>query len=58
MTTVYFVRHAESDSSIRNAMTRLLTPKGLQDRKKSSTSWKGSILTQYCPVHTSAQWIL
>lgn len=34
MTTVYFVRHAESDSSIRNAMTRPLTPKGLQDRKK------------------------
>lgn len=60
ITTVYFIRHAESDSSIRNAMTRPLTPKGLQDRKKIIDFLEGQHIDAvlYCPVHTSAQWIL
>ena len=33
MTTVYFVRHAESDASFRDQRTRPLTEKGLVDRK-------------------------
>ena len=33
MTTVYFVRHAESDSSIHNALLRPLTEKGVTDCK-------------------------
>lgn len=32
MTTVYFVRHAESDHSVHDEMNRPLTKKGLQDR--------------------------
>ena len=32
MTTVYFIRHAESDISVRDPQTRPLTPKGLKDR--------------------------
>lgn len=32
MTTVYFIRHAQSDSSVYDPMTRPLTPKGLNDR--------------------------
>jgi len=33
MTTVYFIRHAESDNSIRDGRLRPLTEKGLTDRK-------------------------
>ena len=32
MTTVYFIKHAESDNSVRNGRIRPLTPKGLYDR--------------------------
>lgn len=32
MTTVYFIRHAQSDSSIHNPFLRPLTEKGLRDR--------------------------
>lgn len=32
MTTVYFVRHAESDISVHDDRSRPLTPKGLTDR--------------------------
>ena len=31
-TTVYFVRHAQSDNSVKDEMTRPLTPKGMEDR--------------------------
>jgi len=31
MTTVYFIRHAESDTSVRDPLTRPLTAKGLAD---------------------------
>ena len=31
MTTVYFVRHAQSDGSVLDARTRPLTPKGQKD---------------------------
>ncbi len=31
-TTVYFVRHAQSDNSVKDEMTRPLTEKGMQDR--------------------------
>lgn len=31
-TTVYFVRHAQSDNAIKNEMTRPLTEKGMDDR--------------------------
>ena len=33
MTTVYFIRHAESDASVRDGRIRPLTEKGLADRK-------------------------
>ena len=33
MTTVYFIRHAESDYSVRDPMSRPLTEKGLSDRQ-------------------------
>jgi 2,3-bisphosphoglycerate-dependent phosphoglycerate mutase len=33
MTTVYFIRHAEADNSIRDGRIRPLTDKGLTDRK-------------------------
>jgi len=33
MTTVYFVRHAEADNTIRDGRIRPLTEKGLADRK-------------------------
>jgi len=33
MTTVYFIRHAESDVSVRDPLTRPLTAKGLADRR-------------------------
>ena len=33
MTTVYFIRHAESDMSVRDAASRPLTPKGMADRR-------------------------
>lgn len=36
MTTVYFVRHAQPDLSVHDDLTRPLTEKGLQDRKKSN----------------------
>ncbi|MCL1823726.1 MAG: histidine phosphatase family protein [Oscillospiraceae bacterium] len=32
MTTIYFIRHAQSDYSVRDAQTRPLTEKGLADR--------------------------
>lgn len=32
MTTVYFIRHAQSDSSVHDPFLRLLTEKGLRDR--------------------------
>lgn len=32
MTTVYFIRHAQSDSSIHDPILRPLTEKGLRDR--------------------------
>ena len=32
MTTVYFIRHAESDTSIRDGRIRPLTPKGFSSR--------------------------
>ena len=32
MTTVYFIRHAQADYSIRDSRVRPLTPKGLKDR--------------------------
>jgi 2,3-bisphosphoglycerate-dependent phosphoglycerate mutase len=31
MTTVYFVRHAEADNSVRDGRTRPLTDKGMND---------------------------
>lgn len=37
MTTIYFVRHAESDSSIRDGKVRPLTKKGLEDAKNLVT---------------------
>ena len=33
MTTVYFVRHAQSDFAVRDDQTRPLTEKGLRDRR-------------------------
>jgi len=33
MTAVYFIRHAESDTSVRDPLTRPLTAKGLADRR-------------------------
>lgn len=33
MTTIYFVRHAESNLSNHDDKTRELSPKGLKDRK-------------------------
>jgi len=33
MTTVYFIRHCQSDKSVTDPMTRPLTPKGLADRR-------------------------
>ena len=33
MTTIYFIRHAESDITVRDPQTRPLTQKGLADRR-------------------------
>ena len=33
MTTIHFIRHAESDTSVRDGLTRPLTEKGLRDRR-------------------------
>ena len=37
MTTVYFIRHAEADNSVRDGRMRPLTAKGLQDRQLVTT---------------------
>ena len=40
MTTVYFVRHAQSDASVQDPFLRPLTEQGLRDRFKTiQTSW-------------------
>ena len=33
MTTIYFMRHAQADNSVRDGRIRPLTEKGLADRK-------------------------
>ncbi|CAM4049266.1 hypothetical protein COLU111180_20840 [Cohnella lubricantis] len=37
-TTIFFVRHAESDISIKDEMSRPLTPKGLSDSRRVGTA--------------------
>ena len=41
MTTVYFIRHAESDFSVRDGRIRPLTEKGLADRKLATEFLQG-----------------
>ena len=41
MTRVYFIRHAESDTSVRDGRIRPLTPKGFADRKLVTNFLKG-----------------
>lgn len=46
MTTVYFVRHAQPDLSVHDDLTRPLTEKGLQDRKKVTDYFRDKHIDQ------------
>ena len=46
MTTVYFVRHAQSDASIRDGRIRPLTDKGLKDAKSLALLFKNIEIDQ------------
>lgn len=45
-TTLYFVRHAQSDQSVRDAKTRPLTEKGLKDAEKLAGYFKNIPVTR------------
>ena len=57
MTTVYFVRHAQPDLSVHDDLTRPLTEKGLQDRKKVTDYFRDNTSTKLFLVHSSVQLI-
>jgi 2,3-bisphosphoglycerate-dependent phosphoglycerate mutase len=45
-TTIYFVRHAQSDHNVKDDLTRPLTPKGMEDTKKVTKALKDRNITK------------
>ncbi len=42
MTTIYFIRHAEPNYDNHDDLTRELTPRGMEDRKKVTAFLEGT----------------